>query len=223
MKTFFIALAGLFISSAALADQPAPSKIETTYSFLKEAVEFKKFHTEIHTDISTGVHIDFLRTQIVTDVSRNNEELRFTLSWSITQNNFDRLPDGTLSASPVNKDRIGTTLCRVSESKATGEITGICSAQSNSIVHSGGAGDTVKLSLVDGRLTFLRLTALYFDMFAQDNTYLPARNRVTTTVLKNADGKTVWVEESADWRVNPETLEPTTPENTLPVTTVIAD
>jgi hypothetical protein len=211
--------AALLVGSAA---QAAPTqKVTDLATFLTSTVEGKKFKSESHGVTPSGVRFDFWRT-ITYNAIRVGDTVSYQLNWSIKQDNYDPLPDGTFAAVPVSKDRFGFSRCELAEMKSTGLLQGFCMVAASSSGTSLNV-DRVVATLVDGRLTLVAETVGYGDAFASGGSFSPGRVGKTTEFYKDDAGRTVSREVVKGWTVDPQTLEPVGDVVTYPEEIVVGE
>jgi hypothetical protein len=214
----FIVLS-MWLSSVATA---APTqKITDLATFLTTTLEGKKFKSESHGLLPSGVRYDFYRT-ISYNAIRVGDTLSYHLNWSIKQDNFDPLPDGTFAPTPVNKDRFGFSRCEFTEMKSTKELQGSCTVLANSLGYSFSV-DRVVATFADDRLTLKAETPGYADLFASGDTYVPGRSSSVTEIYKDEQGRTVSRDVLKLWNVDPQTLEPVGDVTTYPEQVIIGE
>jgi hypothetical protein len=218
----FLAFAAMVLMAPSFSFAAQSEKIEKAYHFLTSTVEGKKFKSESHGTLPSGVTYDFYRTQVVTNVKHSGELLTFQMAWSIKQDLFDAKADGTSASTATNRDRIGLTDCQVAEMKSTNELAGYCSVVANTSVVAHGMSN-VKMNIADGSLSMVLTTSGYVDSFASGNTFVPGRSETATVFYKNDAGRTVSEELFKSWTVDPETLQATSEAKITPKQVVIAD
>lgn len=187
---------------------------DAVYDFIKTNLQGKAVgsHSIMKSEIAR-LEYDFKRRIYYTNVVKTPEGLHFDEVIEIKQLNYDldekfnRIPD----RKPINQDRILVIRVFVRQLNSTGKLVGFTQVISNTNqkTDSVASSDTVSdLRVEGGALIGKRITGVYADHFAAEGKYEAGRSEQSLKI-QVIDGKIDSNITVTTYRVNPETLEPT--------------
>jgi hypothetical protein len=202
----FMGLCGVILFSTATL---SATTLDEVAEYLKANVVGKNISTEIEkgTMDDGKLEYEFQRHSFFSDLARTTTGLKYVYTWNVSQTNYRVNPGSDEKIAEV-KDRIGTSVCELRESKAMpGHLLGFCRTATNTLSDSTGNASSLEVSLVDDSLVLKSKTILFGDYFANNSSGYKPGTSINITTFTMSDGRLEMNEEVTSYDLDSQTLE----------------
>lgn len=214
----FLSICSVLVSAGSAAEpKPTGEGYAGALRFVKEHLIGKTLETTLRAKIADTRQLEtvFQRRTLYTHLVRNGDTASFDAIILIKQKLWDLDAKGKRkSEQPRVKDRALVIRYEIYASKASGAAIGSARQLTNSLSHTTGKATAVQMFVKNGALVLIESTPLYFDAFAQGDTYRASAS-ITRVTFRVADGKLSAVAVEKGFDVNPKTLKRTPNEHNV--------